>query len=127
MKIFLTLFASVLCAIACAEEIKHTDEPVADVKKAVEEGKAILLDVRNKEEWEAGHLKAAIFLPLGELKKADKIPDILPKNKPIYVHCAAGYRALGGAKKLKELGLDARALKSGYDDLRKNGFEQAPK
>ena len=127
MKTFMALLLSFLCTVAVAEDIKHTDEPLADVKKAVESGTAVLVDVRNKEEWEDGHLKSAVFLPLGELRKAEKAPGNLPKDKPIYVHCAAGLRALAGAKKLKELGYDARALKPGFDELKKNGFEPAPK
>ena len=127
MKTFLKLFTLLLCAAAVAEDITHTQESLADVKKAVSDGKAVLLDVREQSEWNDGHLKGAIFLPLSELRRAEKTPESLPKDKQIYVHCAAGVRSLKAAKKLKELGLDARALKPGYDELRKNGFEPAPK
>lgn len=116
-----------LCCGALAQELTHTSESLADVKQALEEGRAVLVDVRDKVEWKAGHLKDAILLPLPELQQMESSSINLPQDKPIYVHCASGRRALIVAKKLRELGFDARPLKAGFVELREKGFEQAPK
>src|SRR5438093_6522883 len=62
-----------------------------------------LLDVREGDEWEQGHLDKAIFLPRGFLEvKADKT--LTDKNQPIVVYCAGGVRSALAAKTLKDLG-----------------------
>src|SRR5205814_10560848 len=51
-----------------------------------------LLDVREGDEWEQGHLEKAIFLPRGFLEvKADKT--LTDKNQPIVVYCDGGVRS----------------------------------
>ncbi|MCE9529693.1 MAG: rhodanese-like domain-containing protein [Planctomycetes bacterium] len=109
---------------------EHTKDTPDDVKKAVADGKAILLDVREKSEWNDGYLKGARHLPLSELRdnpKAENVARVLPKDKIIYCHCAAGVRCLKAADALKKLGYDVRPLKPGYSDLLKAGFDPAPK
>lgn len=62
----------------------HTKDTLPDVKKAVADGKAVLLDVREKSEWDDGHLKDAKLLPLSTLKagaKAEDVARIVPKDK----------------------------------------------
>ena len=50
---------------------------------------------------------------------------MLPKDKPIYCHCAAGVRVLPAADILQKHGYDARPLKPGYKDLLRAGFPKA--
>jgi phage shock protein E len=119
----LVVFGFVLSAGAA----EHTKDAPAEVKKAVADKKAVLVDVREVDEWNDGHLASAIALPLSKLKdaKAADLPKELAKDKPVYLHCASGRRCLKAADKLKELGYDVRPLKDGYDDLVKAGFEKA--
>lgn len=114
----------------------HTKDSLAVVKERVDADKAVMLDVREKAEWEAGHLKKARLVPLTEIgKKLDEqafIDDLkrsLPTDKPIYLHCKAGGRCVIAAKDLKNaLGdkYDFRPLKPGYEELLEAGFEKAP-
>jgi rhodanese-related sulfurtransferase len=60
-----------------------------------------VLDVRHRSEWRSGHLRAARNLPLPDL--ADQ-RDSLPDNGPIWVHCAAGFRAAIAASMLAAVG-----------------------
>ncbi len=62
-----------------------------------------VLDVRKCSEAEAGHVKDAIIIPLAELK--DNISS-LDKNKPLFIHCAGGYRSMIAASMLKAAGFD---------------------
>lgn len=105
-------------------------ESLATIKTAVSEKKAILVDVREKDEWNAGHLQNARSLPLSQLRagvKQEELSKYLPKDKVIYCHCAAGRRAIPAAKILKECGYDVRPLKAGYDTLVEFGFATANK
>jgi hydroxyacylglutathione hydrolase len=54
-----------------------------------------IVDVRNTNETEGGLIfEGAIVIPLPELReRIDEIPD----DKPIVVHCAAGYRSAAAA------------------------------
>lgn len=106
----------------------HTADTLHAVKKSVADGTAVLLDVREQEEWDAGHLKAAKLLPLSSLKgapNADAVAKVAPKDKVVYCHCASGVRSVKAADALKKLGYDARPLKAGYADLVKAGFPAA--
>ncbi|WP_149115654.1 rhodanese-like domain-containing protein [Limnoglobus roseus] len=106
----------------------HTKDKPADVKKAVETDKAVLIDVREEVEWNDGHLKGAKHLPLSDLKKgvpAEKLKELLPKDKVVYVHCGSGVRCLKAADLLKAAGYETQPLKPGYEELVKAGFEKA--
>ena len=119
--------ASLAASTRAADHTKDTPE---EVKKAVADGKAVLLDVREKSEWDGGHLKDAKHLPLSALKgdlKAEDVAKVAPKDKIIYCHCAAGVRCLKAADALTKLGYDVRPLKPGYTDLLRAGFAPAPK
>lgn len=106
----------------------HTKDSLGDVKKAVAEEKAVLIDVREFDEWKEGHLQGAQHLALSNLKSgvsAEKLKTLLPAGKIVYLHCAAGGRCLKAADLLKAAGYETRPLKSGYDDLVKAGFKMA--
>src|SRR5437870_12028006 len=73
-----------------------------------------LLDVREGDEWEQGHLDQAIFLPRGFLElKADKIlPD---KSQSIVIYCAGGTRSALAAKSLQDMGYsDVYSMRGGF-------------
>jgi phage shock protein E len=124
------LSALLLAALATAQEATHTKDTLADVKKNVDSGKAIIVDVREQNEWDAGHLKGAILMPRSKLQVDAELAGLLkqlPKDKVIYTHCRAGGRALACGEILKKCGYDVRPLKPGYDDLIQAGFEKAEK
>jgi rhodanese-related sulfurtransferase len=111
---------------ASAQE--HTKDSLDTVKKALAEKKAVLIDVREKTEWDQGHLKDASLLPLSSLKGdalPKDLPTLLPKDKIAYLHCASGKRCVTAAAILKKQGYDVRPLKEGYKSLLENGFPKA--
>jgi hydroxyacylglutathione hydrolase len=69
-----------------------------EAKKIIENNKAILLDVRSREEWERGHVKGATHIYIGHLE--DNL-EKLPKVKPIISTCGWGGRGGIGASILK--------------------------
>src|SRR3989441_12941533 len=80
-----------------------------------------LLDVREGDEWEQGHLGKAISLPRGFLElKADKT--LTDKNQPIVVYCAGGVRSALAIKNLQELGYpNVYSLRRGLTEWKNNG------
>jgi phage shock protein E len=103
----------------------YTQDSLAAVQQAVADQKAVLVDVREPDEWNAGHLSGARSLPLSVLEqgvKPDALAKLLPKTKVIYVHCLAGGRCLEAAAMLRPLGYDVRPLKPGYPALVAAGF-----
>jgi len=60
-----------------------------------------LVDVRQPGEWQSGHPKAAVHIPLGEV--AARLQEI-PQDKPVVVICASGNRSAMAATKLAKAG-----------------------
>ncbi|HYR83960.1 MAG TPA: molybdopterin-synthase adenylyltransferase MoeB [Terriglobia bacterium] len=81
-----------------------------------------LLDVREGDEWEQGHLDKAIFLPRGFLEvKADKT--LTDRQQPIVVYCAGGVRSALAAKTLKDLGYTkVYSMAGGFNEWKNNGL-----
>ncbi|MGE3999095.1 MAG: rhodanese-like domain-containing protein [Planctomycetaceae bacterium] len=120
--------AALLVAGAIAAE--PTKDTLAAVKQSVAAEKAVLMDVREKSEWDSGHLSGAVFLPLSELRNgitAESLAQRIPKDRIIYTHCAVGMRSCAAADILLKHGYDVRALKPGYKALLAAGFKKADK
>lgn len=112
-------------AAGTATAAGHTKDSLDTVKQAVADDQAVIVDVREPEEWKEGHLAGARLLPLSALEKGVNPTDlarILPKDKIIYCHCLVGGRCLQAAAILEPLGYDVRPLKPGYPALRQAGF-----
>lgn len=106
----------------------HTTDSLETVKQAVGSGKAVLVDVRELDEWNDGHLKDAKHLALSDLRKGldlETIRKTCPNGCVVYLHCASGRRCLAAADILKKYGYDVRPLKDGYESLLRAGFEKA--
>lgn len=69
----------------------------------------VLLDVREQEEWDAGHAPGALHIPLGELPaRIDELPE-----EDLLVVCRSGGRSLRATAWLNRSGYDARNLDGG--------------
>jgi phage shock protein E len=64
---------------------------------------AIILDVRTKGEYQSGHLKKSINIPVSNLPQNLKK---LNKDKPIVTCCASGARSASARRLLKSNGFD---------------------
>ncbi|MFN9717875.1 MAG: rhodanese-like domain-containing protein, partial [Planctomycetota bacterium] len=109
-------------------EAGHTVDSIELVKERVANKSAVLLDVREQNEWDAGHLTDAQFLPLSKMKDPAAVTEALaplPKDKPIYLHCRSGGRVLQFADIVAGKGYDIRPLKAGYERLVESGFPKA--
>ena len=71
---------------------------------------ALVLDVREPHEYEAGHVPGARLVPLSIV--ADVARE-MPTGQPIYVICQSGNRSWVAAQQLDRHGRDARSVRGG--------------
>lgn len=77
----------------------------AKAKEMIDNNKdIIILDVREKEEFESGHIKNAINIPLDDIE--DVTDEILNPECDILVYCRSGIRSISAVRILEELGYD---------------------
>jgi rhodanese-related sulfurtransferase len=74
---------------------------VSGAVQQVEQG-ALLLDVREPHEWQAGHAPEAVHLPLGLLE-----PGAVPGAGPVLVICRSGNRSAYATAALRSVGREA--------------------
>jgi molybdopterin/thiamine biosynthesis adenylyltransferase/rhodanese-related sulfurtransferase len=91
-------------------------------RELIDSASPLLLDVREQDEWDEGHLPGAIHIPRGNLES--RIERAAPDHaRRIVVYCAAGNRSAFAAKTLEELGYeDVSSLAGGFTDWKRNGL-----
>jgi rhodanese-related sulfurtransferase len=71
---------------------------------------AVVIDVRQPEEYVDGHVAGARLIPLGDVvARLDEIP----ADRTVYVICQSGHRSLKAAKFLRAQGYDATSVAGG--------------
>ena len=66
---------------------------------------AVLLDVREADEFRSGHIPGAVNVPLSRINAID-----IPKHKPLYVYCLRGTRSRKAVNILKRMGYTAKSI-----------------
>lgn len=75
---------------------------VTKVRELVQKG-AFIVDVREEDEYENGHIINAKNIPLSQIR--DRLDEI-PKDRPVYLHCRSAQRSYNACLALKHLGFD---------------------
>lgn len=82
----------------------------------------VLVDVREKHEWNEGHIPGAVHVPRGflELQIEEAVPD---KSKKVVLYCAGGVRSLIAGSTLQQMGYrDVVSMSGGFGQWKGNGF-----
>ena len=109
-----------LSAISKSEE-NSTDVEANNIENLVK-NKEFLLDVREDYEYQDGHIKGAVNLPLREILEKK---DTLPKDKDIYVYCRSGHRSADAVNFLKSLGFEkVHNVDGGFIDISFNEYHK---
>ena len=85
----------------------------------------ILIDVRERDEYEEGALKGAVHIPRGflELQVENRVPD---RTQPVVVYCAGGARSALAAKALQDMGYTrVSSLAGGFGSWKNAGLPYA--
>ena len=91
-------------------------------QRAAKSDAPVLVDVRERDEYEQGFIPAAHWIPRGflELKIEDLVPD---RDAEIIVYCAGGTRSALAARALEELGYDnVASMAGGFRAWKNAGF-----
>jgi rhodanese-related sulfurtransferase len=109
-----------------AAGLETASTPVVDpqgLAERLERDEVTLLDVREDDEWEEGHVAGSVHVPYHDLR--DGPPDDLPRDKPLAVACSAGNRSSLAASLLRRSGLDdvVHVADGGIEDLEELGVE----
>lgn len=121
MKPFLLLLLLLISAPAQAADYKNIDVPQFEKLRA--EKTNILLDVRTKKEYDAGHIPGAILIDWNS-PDFDKKVAALDKDKTYLIHCAVGGRSAKAAAKLTSLNFKKiYNLEGGYKAWGKAGHQ----
>jgi len=89
----------------------HSQVPTVDA--AAVPADAILLDVRENDEWAAGHAESAVHIPMSEL--AGRIAEV-PDGAPVHVVCRVGGRSAQVTRYLIAQGVEAVNVGGGMLD-----------
>ena len=108
------LMVAVLLFSGCSEKIGTEQEAeknmymqitVAEAKKMMDEQEGILiLDVREQNEYNEGHIPGAVLLPVGTISEDTAAAVIENKNTIALVYCRSGNRSKTAAQALADLG-----------------------
>ncbi len=117
--------AAVLAVVFGAQQLQAMSVPAVDVKVAqsMNQQGALLLDVREPEEFKAVHAVNAQLIPLGQL--GDRLKEIeAHKNKPVVVICRSGNRSAKAVSMLQEAGYtNVNNVSGGTNAWEKAGLE----
>jgi len=99
-----------------------------EIKEILEEivsGEAQLFDVREKNEWDQGHINFAHHVPLSELTNGVFPHDSLSRSAKTYLHCRSGVRVHSAKSLLQAMGFTKIIpLRQGFHELVSEGFPQ---
>ncbi|WP_338947213.1 sulfurtransferase [Fusobacterium canifelinum] len=109
-----------LTALGKNKEETH-DVKAKDVENLLK-NKEFLLDVREDYEYQYGHIKGAVNLPLREILSQK---DTLPKDRDIYVYCRSAHRSADAVNFLKSLGFEkVHNIEGGFIDISFNEYHK---
>jgi rhodanese-related sulfurtransferase len=78
------------------------DISLEDLKSGLADGSIILVDVREADEYAAGHIEGALFVPLSKFD-----PTLIPKpaeNQKVVVYCRSGKRSVNAMEQARLFG-----------------------
>ncbi|MBP3851844.1 MAG: rhodanese-like domain-containing protein [Erysipelotrichaceae bacterium] len=98
------LFACLCLLLSACQSAAYTKISAQEAKKMMEEvDNIMIIDVRQPDEYEQGHIPGAILLPLDTIqsKKPEQLDDL---DQTILVYCRSGRRSKQAADQLIKLG-----------------------
>jgi rhodanese-related sulfurtransferase len=104
-------------------------EPVTarELERRIRAGDVTVIDVRPREEFEAGHIPGALSLPLDQLKRGARVRNALRKSRDVVAYCRGRYCvfAIDAVQLLRKRGYYALRLADGLPGWREEGLRVA--
>ena len=104
-RIVCLLFALLLAFTGCkAAESTYQQITQQEAKAMMDTQEVIVLDVREQDEFDAGHIPGAVLLPVGTITQ-DAAAAVIPRlDSVVLVYCRSGNRSKKAAQALADLG-----------------------
>ena len=106
-RIFPLMLAMLLVLTGCggtAAENTYQQITQEEAKNMMDTQEAIVLDVREQDEFDAGHIPGAVLLPVGTITK-DTAAAVIPElDSVVLVYCRSGNRSKKASQALVDLG-----------------------
>jgi rhodanese-related sulfurtransferase len=93
------------------------------VKEILDAEEAVLVDVREQYEWDAGRIAGANHI---ELERLASRADELPKDRPVIFQCRLGARSALATDAFRAVGFDAYNMRGGIDAWAQQGLPLEP-
>ena len=111
MKRILPLFLLLLLLTGCggnasnaSSESSYQQISQEEAKEMMDTQEVIILDVREQDEYDSGHISGAVLLPVGSIDE-DTAAEVIPeKDSAVLVYCRSGNRSKTASSALAELG-----------------------
>jgi len=107
MKRILPLMISLLLLAGCGRNTtdgSYQQITQEEAKEMMDNQEVIVLDVREQDEYDSGHILGAVLLPVGTINE-DSAAEVIPeKDSTVLVYCRSGNRSKTASSALVELG-----------------------
>ena len=105
----LCFFSFLLLLTGCgaggaSEEKGYQQISQEEAKEMMDSQEVLILDVREQDEYDSGHIPGAVLLPVGSITEESAAEVIPEKDATVLVYCRSGNRSKTAAKALAELG-----------------------
>ncbi|PWM25515.1 MAG: rhodanese-like domain-containing protein [Oscillospiraceae bacterium] len=107
MKRMISLLLSLLLLAGCggnASSGSYQQITQEKAKEMMDSQEVIILDVREQDEYNSGHIPGAILLPVGTIDENTAAEIIPEKDSVVLVYCRSGNRSKTASSALSELG-----------------------
>ena len=111
MKRILPLFLLLLLLTGCggtasnaSSENDYQQISQEEAKEMMDTQEVIILDVREQDEYDSGHIPGAVLLPVGSIDEDTAAEVISEKDSTVLVYCRSGNRSKTASSSLAELG-----------------------
>lgn len=111
MKRILPLFLLLLLLTGCggtasnaSSENDYQQISQEEAKEMMDTQDVIILDVREQDEYDSGHIPGALLLPVGTIDEETAAEVIPEKDSTVLVYCRSGNRSKTASSALAELG-----------------------
>ncbi len=108
MKRMISLVAAILLVLCgCGgTKVENTYQQISqeEAKNRMDTSNVIVLDVREQEEYDTGHIPGAVLLPVGTICEDTAAAVIPEKDSEVLVYCRSGNRSKTASQALADLG-----------------------